>query len=397
VLKKLSIICLFNFFIASVLGLLLRYASIGVLPINYRYLTHAHSHVAMLGWVYLMLYSFVVFNFIAQNRKKYIRLFWVTQIAVLGMLFSFPFQGYATLSIIFSTLHILCSYMFVLWVWKDLKIYNDAATLLLKIAMLFMLLSTVGVWALGPVIQLFGNGSVYYDIAIQFFLHFQFNGWFLFAVVAVFFRLISIENSKLFRQFYQLLIAATVLTMALPIHWFAPNPILLLINGFGVITQIIALYLFFQLVKPKWAILQRQSTKLASYMFGFALLCFVLKIVFQSISILPEFATIVYEHHNFIIGFVHLLMLGVISGFLFAFILKGGLVKSSIVLNFGCYSFLLGFVLTELLLLVQGVLYYFDSSVLTSYSELLFLCSILMPVGIGIILIHILINKAHTT
>ncbi|MBD10763.1 MAG: hypothetical protein CMC68_08505, partial [Flavobacteriaceae bacterium] len=74
-LKKFSIICLSNFFIASVLGLLLRYASIDALGINYRYFTHAHSHVAMLGWVYLMLYTFIVFNFTRQNRKKYIRLF----------------------------------------------------------------------------------------------------------------------------------------------------------------------------------------------------------------------------------------------------------------------------------------------------------------------------------
>ena len=52
---------LINFLIAALLGLVLRYAFIGEIDFNFRFLTHAHSHVAMLGWLYLLLYSFIVF------------------------------------------------------------------------------------------------------------------------------------------------------------------------------------------------------------------------------------------------------------------------------------------------------------------------------------------------
>lgn len=47
--KKLVIICLINFLVAALMGLALRFTFITPININYRFLTHAHSHVAMLG------------------------------------------------------------------------------------------------------------------------------------------------------------------------------------------------------------------------------------------------------------------------------------------------------------------------------------------------------------
>ena len=183
----------------------------------------------------------------------------------------------------------------------------------------------------------------------------------------------------------------------MPTQWFAPHDSLLWINGFGVVIQILALYKCFQLIKPKINTLTNQKNKLIFYMYCFALICFVFKVVFQSLSILPEFSQVVYEHRNFVIGFIHLLMLGVISGFLFAFILKTDLVTVSKSLTFGVYSFVLGFVLTELLLLIQGIKYYFKSGILTEYYLLLFLFSILLPLGISFILLNIIKSKKYAT
>ena len=117
--QKLVVVCLFNFLIAALLGLALRYSFLGSIEVNYRFLTHAHSHVAMLGWVYLMLYVCIAHYFVPEQKPIYTKLFWVTEFAVLGMVLSFPFQGYAAVSISFSTLHIFCSYYFVYLVWKQ--------------------------------------------------------------------------------------------------------------------------------------------------------------------------------------------------------------------------------------------------------------------------------------
>ena len=379
------------------MGLALRFSFIESIGVNFRFLTHAHSHVAMLGWVYLMLYSLFVHHFVLEKRKIINQLFWLTEIAVVGMMLSFPFQGYAAISISFSTLHIFCSYYFVYLIWKHHKTTSTLSQKLVKTSLLFMIISTIGVWCLGPAVAMLGQASAFYQIAIQFFLHFQFNGWFLIAVLAVFFHFLNIEDSKVFNQFFWLLIFSTIITFALPIQWFAPHTSLLWINGFGVVIQILALYKFFQIIKPKLKTLVNGKNKLVFYMYGFALGCFILKVAFQSLSILPEFSQVVYEHRNFVIGFIHLLMLGVISGFLFAFILKGDVVTFSKTLNFGIYSFLLGFVLTELLLLIQGVLFYLGSDILPQYYLLLFLFSIFLPLGIGFILFNTIKHKTYET
>ena len=185
------------------MGLALRFSFLESIGINYRFLTHAHSHVAMLGWVYLMLFTLFIHYFIPNEPKIFNRLFWLTELAVVGMMISFPIQGYAALSITFSTLHIFCSYYFVFLIWKHLKTRSTATEKLLKASLLFMMISTIGVWCLGPAVSILGSTSAFYHIAIQFFLHFQFNGWFLIAVIAVFFHLLKVEDSKLFRQFYR--------------------------------------------------------------------------------------------------------------------------------------------------------------------------------------------------
>ncbi|WP_178986065.1 hypothetical protein [Winogradskyella helgolandensis] len=395
--KKLVIICLINFLIAAVMGLALRFSFLESIGLNYRFLTHAHSHVAMLGWVYLMLFTLFVHYLIPDKPKSFTRLFWLTEFAVVGMMISFPLQGYAVISISFSTLHIFCSYYFVHLIWKHIKTNSSVTEKLLKSSLVFMVVSTIGVWCLGPAVSMFGPASAFYQIAIQFFLHFQFNGWFLIGVITVFFHILKIEDSKTFKQFYILLITSTLLTFALPIQWFAPHSSLPWINGVGVALQIGALYKFYQLVKTNQNLVFNKENKLVIYMYSFALVCFILKVLFQSLSVLPQFSEVVYNHRNFVIGFIHLLMLGLISGFLFAFILKSDLVTFSKSLDLGIYSFLLGFVLTELLLLIQGVMFYVGSGMLPNYYLLLFLFSILLPLGISIILLQIIKHQTYAT
>lgn len=391
--KKLTVICLINFLIAALMGLALRYSFVGNIGVNYRFLTHAHSHVAMLGWVYLMLFTLIVHYFIPNKKPVFNKLFWITEFAVIGMMLSFPFQGYAVISISFSTLHIFCSYYFVYLVWKYHKTESVVTQYLLKTALIFMVLSTFGVWCLGPAVSMLGQTSAFYQIAIQFFLHFQFNGWFLIAVIAVFFHLFQVEYSKLFRCFFKLLIVSTILTLALPVQWFAPHNLLFYFNGFGTILQLIMGYFFVKLIQPKFFAVLKQQSRFVLYLYWFSIFCFALKIGMQLLALFPEFSQIVYTHRNLVIGFIHLLMLGVITGFLFSFILQSTLVTYTKSLYIGVYTFIFGFILTELLLAIQGMRFYFGNGLLPNYYLLLFLFSILLPLGITFLLFNIITCK----
>lgn len=87
------------------------------LVVNFKYFLHAHSHTAFLGWIFNAFYAVFIVAFVPAQKQtsfSYRLLFWLLQVAVLGMLFSFPVQGYAAVSITFSTLHIFLSYWFAL-------------------------------------------------------------------------------------------------------------------------------------------------------------------------------------------------------------------------------------------------------------------------------------------
>ncbi|MFD1616227.1 hypothetical protein [Gelatiniphilus marinus] len=378
------------------MGLVLRYAFVGEIGLNYRYLTHAHSHVAMLGWVYLMLFTLMVHYFTSSKLPVFKTLFWVTQFSVVGMMLSFPFQGYAAVSIIFSTLHILCSYYFVYLIWRHHKVKSLVPRYLLKTSLTFMVISTFGVWCLGPAVSMLGQASAFYQIAIQFFLHFQFNGWFLIAVIAVFFYLFQVEYSKLFRLFFKLLIASTVLTFALPIQWFAPHNMLLYINALGTVLHLIMAFFFLKLIQPKLLLALQSQPKLVIRLYQFSIFCFVLKISVQTLALFPEFSQMVNTHRNLVIGFIHLLMLGVITGFLFSFIIQSQRVKHNKTLFIGVYTFIAGFILTELTLAIQGAAYYFGKGLLPNYFLLLFLFSIPLVLGIALIILNIITYNTNT-
>ncbi|WP_253255988.1 hypothetical protein [Formosa algae] len=379
-LKPLFLVCLFNFLIAAAMGLAMRFIFIYPIAFNYRFLTHAHSHTAMLGWVYLMLFTLITHSFVPNPKPIFTKLFWITEAAVLGMLISFPFQGYAAVSITFSTLHIFCSYYFVYLIFKHADIENNLTRRLLKTALVFMLISTLGVWCLGPAVGILGQASAFYQIAIQFFLHFQFNGWFLIGLLALLFNPFQIIDNQNSKRFYILLVIATISTLALSVSWFAPHPFLNIINGIGVICQLGALYYFVDLVKAKFSASTYQQSKLLKYLYLFALGSFAFKIALQSSSFIPAVALMAKQQHNFVIGFIHLTMLGVVSGFLFAFLIQAKITFHYNYFIWGVYSFIFGFLGTESIMFLQGLLFTLEWGLMPKYYLLLFIFSTLFSI-----------------
>lgn len=386
--KSWILICFFNFFIASLMGLLLRWMYVAPIEgINFQFLMHGHSHVAMLGWVYLMLYCLIFHFFVpkeAQQKSIYNQLFWVTELAVVGMMIDFPAQGYAFLSILFSTLHIFCSYYFCYLIWKDAQPSTFPEKRMLRTALFFMVFSTLGVWCLGPAVGLMGKASAFYQIAIQFFLHFQFNGWFMFAVLALFFKQsrINVEEKK-FQLFYNFLVIGTILTLALPVSWSLSNPIFYWINAIGITIQLISFILFAQLIQSQFQTFFSPLSFIEKTVYRFALCSLALKVIIQLVVLVPQLAQVSHEIRNFVIGYIHLTMLGIITGFLFGFALQNEFLNSQKkIQKWGIQLFLMGFVATEILLFLQGSWLFLKSGTFPNYYQNLFLASLPLPTGL---------------
>ena len=51
------------FLLAATLGLVVRYFLVFDLAIDYKYIVHTHSHIAPLGWVYVLLTTLIFIGF----------------------------------------------------------------------------------------------------------------------------------------------------------------------------------------------------------------------------------------------------------------------------------------------------------------------------------------------
>ncbi len=388
-LKKPVLYSLLFFVLAALLGLSMRLAFVIEMPewFMYKHVQHAHSHTAMLGWLFAGFYLGIV-HFFGFEFKKFASLFWMLQGAVLGMLLTFPIMGYAALSLVFSTLHIILTYFFIYKIWKELKTCNrsNLAKLFLKASLIFLFLSTLGTWAIGPVVATGMKGSALYYGAIQFYLHFQFNGWFIFAALAIFFSLLDNVgihiNPIQGRRFFYLLVIATILTFALAISWSTPHIAIFLINSLGVLVQLFALFVFIKLIYLQRSQIKKHLNSFTFNVLTISLVAFILKIIIQAVVVLPQMAEVSYTIRNFVIGFIHLLMLGCLSLFLFGIFNRVLPRRMSVS---GTWIFIAGVIISEALLFIQGLMLWQEMGFMNHYYLFIAVGSGVMVVGIMVI------------
>lgn len=396
-------IALVNFFVAAGLGVLLRYAFVSELSwMHFRHVLHAHSHTALLGWVFLALFLLMARLFdleTASNRKGINTLLILAQISIVGMLVSFPSQGYGPVSIPFNILHVLSAWGLLFLLARKLwgNPQNSARFGLMAIG--FFALSTLGVLGMGPMVMAGLQGTIWYYLLIQFYLHFQFNGWILFGLLALFFRKLELDGQEWppsrIRNFTITLLVATFLTYALAVAWSNPAPAILWVNSLGVMVQLAALWFFIRLIRAegvrRW---YRSLTPPNRHLIMVAFVCILLKVLFQSAVILPFIAEVAYTIRNFVIGFIHLILLGTASHFLLGLAGELGLYEQRRKPGkwvLGLFS--AGFILSEFLLFLQGTLFWGTLGFLPFYYETLFAVSVLMPLALLLLLANQHIKK----
>lgn len=379
------------FIITILLGLSLRVSYIADVFFNIRHVTHSHSHIGLLGWIYTILSSLICQYFLREtDRKPYFILFLCTQFCILGMLFSFPFGGYFLYSIIFSSLFIICTYWFSIFFLKRSKKYNfirfsisksvdveNDKPLSLKFVhwgIYFLILSSIGIWLLPVAIVKAGKGSDWYNSALYFFLHFQYNGWFL----AVLFGLLvgeiehkSLLNSKRLKGALYNFVIGTIGSVTLSWVGFFNEPILYIIgniSGFLLLASIFELYrAYMQLEKP------------AFLMQMFLLLC-MLKTIFMFLGSFPWIAEVVLPNREFVISYLHFTFLGVIGFGVLHFLEK------NLHIHFPYWSLSLyttAFVGSEILITYKGIAILCELFVPNNYYLLLVVFSSLFFIAVG--------------
>ncbi|MDB5263514.1 MAG: hypothetical protein JWQ14_2797 [Adhaeribacter sp.] len=314
------------------------------------------------------------------------------------MLASFPVQGYGQYSIVFSTLHIFISYWFIYQFQADARHTNQNKSVheisfrFIKAALFFLAISTLGPWSLGPIMATGGSNIQLYYNAIYFYLHFQYNGWLSFAALGLLFWILEKNrvdlNQKHAQWIFRIFFWSCPLGFLLSILWIKPPSIIYYLAGLAALAQIVGLVLFLRLLFRHRKSVAGLFTGWGSILFSLSLVAFTLKIIMQLVSAVPLMADLAYSVRNFIIGYLHLVLIGFISLFLFSFFIQQGRFnatrKSS---RWGLGIFISGFFLSEILIFAQGLFFWLGWGMVPEYFRLLFLVSTLLPVGLFLFLL----------
>jgi len=379
-----------NFLVFSaVAGLLLRYYNFSpITGLNYKNLLHTHSHVALLGWMHLALAAALVKEFLPNESKKFNKILLFTIFTVIGMMLSFPFQGYAALSISFSTLFLFASYWFVYEFYRNLRASGDksVAAKWVNWALFFLVISSLGPWALGPIMVLGESHGTLYNLSIYYYLHFLYNGFFVSAVFALMLKWLDNNgityNIKGATRFFQFTVYPIIPAYALSTLWINPPNWVYITAGLAAVLQFIGLYYGWS----QFIIYLKNSTnKFFQFILWLVLIAYSLKLAMQVFSALPLIADYVYQTRVFTaIGYLHLVMLGFLSLFLLTYLLKIKVFTDTSLVRIGLIIFLAGLMASEVVLFLNGLILTRTGSSIPNYAQWMFLGSLLMPIGLVI-------------
>ncbi len=384
--KQLLIVSFFNLFLVACLGLLLRiFPFMDGFPLLFKNVLHGHSHFAFGGWLMPVILALLIMYF--QELRTYISFIHWRNIAVIflfsayGMLFTFPFTGYALFSVMFSSISILGGFYLSVMCWKAIAAAPKKISLqFLAWGLVYFVISSIGPFTTGPLIVMGYKGEPIYFNAIYFYLHFQYNGFFAFIVLALFYRIleskkyITVGNRVLF-----LLNISILPTFFLSVLWMKPLWIIYVLGGIGASLQLVSiLWLMKDLKKIQW------KWNGIEKLFLLAMSAFVFKMILQFFSVFPLVAEIAFTFRNFIISYLHFVLLGSISLFLIAAVMQSQNILLAGRIKTGVNIFFFSLITTELILVLQATLAWMGF-VLPNYQEGLIVFSVFFPVAIWII------------
>ncbi len=351
-ITKQLITAILFFGIAALLGTYLR--AFPLLPqwATYKFILHTHSHIALIGWVYLFLSGLIVERYTNyKSSKSYKALYISAVISILGMMLSFPFQGYALWSIVFSSLFLVVSYFLVYWVIKN---KNDFATLkwsfaFIKSALYYLALSSIGPWALGLIMALGGKETIWYQLSVYFYLHFQYNGWMLFGLFGLIYSIveakgIDVSHIKM-KAVYRLLHIGVILSFFVNVLWTHPPLYVHLLTALG------GGLLLWSLWHPYRMIRQLELKKIEQLLLIFIGFLLLVKSIGLIALGIPSLSDQLHQQKDLIIAFIHMNFIGIVSLVLFWIAFR----RTNFKLFNGAISlFIIGFLITELLLIIRS-------------------------------------------
>ncbi len=371
-----SKISLLFFLMVAVIGTWLRGSFFLPLPLDYENLVHAHSHVAFQGWVYSALFLLITNLYLtdAQIQKGRYRLqFLFTIFIIIGVLLSFSLQGYGLYSIMCSTLFQFLVYWFTFRFLKDIK--QTASKAKKTISLYFVkaglwlgILSSLVPFVIGALSAKGMGGTEAYHSMVYTFLHLQYNGWFLFLTVGLLFRCLELDqvnyNQKWALRFFWLFLIAVIPAVSLSLLGMGYKELIIIPAIISALLQLFGLVYFFLLLKENIAPWASSKNVWLQLTIGVFFVSFTLKIILQFLCVFPQLEALTFGNKPIILAYLHLSLIGVLSFLLLGVLIHLKWLRTTKISKIGVLMLLLGFMTTELMLIFQGLGYFYGQVLL---------------------------------
>ena len=381
-------VSLLNLSIVAFLGVLMRFKIGFEFPyFNQKYLQYAHSHFAFAGWITLSIYILLIqflHNHVASfDFRPYRKLLLSNLVCAYGMLISFAIQGYGFVSILFSSGTIVLACFFAWIFFNDLKqvASSNPAKNWFKAALWFNIFSSIGTIYLAYIMVSHNFNENWYLAAVYFYLHFQYNGFFVFSCIG--FSLNEVQ--RILPEFtYKPLFFKLFFISVIPAYFLSTlwADLPLWLYSIVVLAAIVQVYGWIKILQSvRSAIIDKINLpKLAKFLIAFVTLAYTLKLFLQLGSTIPSISKLAFGFRPIVIAYLHLVLLAVISVFLLSYFYTTQLMKQNKVTNTALLVFVAGVFLNELVLAVQGIAS-FSYTPVKYVNEILFAVSLVLLSG----------------
>lgn len=389
---KWLLISLCSLLVVAFLGALMRYKIAFYLPwIEQKNLQHAHSHFAFAGWLTQILFVILI----ARLEKKgfenafseYRNLLVANLGCSYGMLISFWCQGYSFISIALSTMSIFIYFLFAFQHRLHLNLFarQEPAPNWIKASLFFGILSSAGTFFLAYMMASNQLEQHLYLGSVYFYLHFQYNGWFLFACLGIFTGYLNdhFPDFRIPAIWFNVFVASTVLTFGLSILWVSLPPWLYWPLVLATIAQTVVWCLMVRKILSFNLSKSLVQDKFWQFILFLILLCVSAKFLLQLGSVVPEVSRLAFGFRPIVIAYLHLILLASVSSFLVAFIFSSSLLPEG--KRQYWVIFFLGLYVNQLILGIHGIAS-FTYLYLPKINEILFGVSVLLVIGFALAL-----------
>jgi len=397
---KLSV---FNLVIVALLGMLMRYKIAFSFPIaDQKFMLESHFHFAFYGWITSCIYMFIL-KYLQEKKpdlKKtglYRNLITINFVAAYGMLVSFFVAGYSWASISFILLGLLVSLVFSFTFFTGLKGVSGKAKIWFQTGLIFAVLSSIGAFSISYMLMTKSVTADGYLASHYFFLHFQYNGFFLFSCIGLIIYSLSKRDVHISKEQNRIIFwlmffgclfgyGLSVLWMNLPLWIYLPIVIAAIMQTVGSVK----IYLW---IKGLWTKIKEIQSPIERALLTYAGAAFAIKIVLQLGSTIPSISHFAFGFRNIVIAYLHLILLMCISSFLLSRIIDTDYFKITKPFKIGIVLFMIGVFLNELMLGIVG-LFSFTYTFIPYTHEILLVITVLIFISTLMIFLNMKKVKA---